>query len=77
MEFRNNNRIDSLTIRQQEVLKRVVDGLSYTEIAEDLFISPETVRTHKKNIYKKLDVKNQIGAMKMYLINEIMMKMNS
>jgi RNA polymerase sigma factor (sigma-70 family) len=77
MEIVINNKIESLTLRQREVLEKIVDGLSYTQIAEDLFISPETVRTHKKNIYRKLEVKNHIGAIKMYLIKEIMVKMNS
>lgn len=45
-----------LTKREKEVLACVVNGLSYKMIADQLFISYETVRTHIKNIYEKLHV---------------------
>ena len=45
-----------LTPREKEVLSCVVNGLSYKMIADQLFISYETVRTHIKNIYEKLHV---------------------
>lgn len=46
----------SLTPREKEVLACVVNGLSYKMIADHLFISHETVRTHVKRIYNKLHV---------------------
>jgi DNA-binding NarL/FixJ family response regulator len=45
-----------LTPREKEVLACVVNGLSYKMVADQLFISYETVRTHVKNIYEKLHV---------------------
>jgi DNA-binding NarL/FixJ family response regulator len=45
-----------LTKREKEVLACVVNGLSYKMIADHLFISYETVRTHVKKIYEKLHV---------------------
>ena len=45
-----------LTKREKEVLACVVNGLSYKMVADHLFISYETVRTHVKNIYEKLHV---------------------
>lgn len=45
-----------LTPREKEVLACVVSGLSYKMIADNLFISYETVRTHIKHIYEKLHV---------------------
>ena len=45
-----------LSQREAEVLRLVVAGYSVARIAEELTISPETVRTHKKRIYAKLDV---------------------
>jgi DNA-binding NarL/FixJ family response regulator len=45
-----------LTPREKEVLACVVNGLSYKMVADALFISYETVRTHIKNIYEKLHV---------------------
>lgn len=45
-----------LSQRESEVLLLVVTGYSVTRIAEQLSISAETVRTHKKRIYAKLDI---------------------
>ncbi|RYY36884.1 MAG: response regulator transcription factor [Sphingobacteriaceae bacterium] len=45
-----------LTLREKEVLTAVVNGLSYKMIGHGLGISYETVRSHMKNIYKKLHV---------------------
>jgi DNA-binding NarL/FixJ family response regulator len=46
----------NLTPREKEVLGCVVDGLSHKMIADKLFISYETVRSHIKKIYEKLHV---------------------
>lgn len=43
----------SLTKREKEILKKMAQGLKSSEIAHSLFISPQTVYTHKKNILKK------------------------
>jgi len=43
------------TLREKMILKRVSVGMMNAEIAEDLFISPLTVSSHIKNIYRKLD----------------------
>jgi DNA-binding NarL/FixJ family response regulator len=43
--------------------------MSYKMIAADMFISVETVRSHIKNIYKKLEVKNAASAVA-FAINE-------
>ena len=45
-----------LSQREEEILRLTVAGYSPARIAEELGISPETVRTHKKRIYAKLDV---------------------
>lgn len=50
---------DSLSIRELEIIECLIKGYSYQKTAEQLFISINTVRTHLKNIYKKLDVNNQ------------------
>lgn len=42
--------------REREIIKLVVSGKTSSEIAELLFISEETVKTHRKNIFKKLDI---------------------
>jgi DNA-binding NarL/FixJ family response regulator len=51
-----------LTTRETEILEHLSKGLNYNSIAENLFISPSTVRKHIENIYKKLQVHNKIEA---------------
>jgi DNA-binding NarL/FixJ family response regulator len=45
-----------LTTREKSILQWLVKGLSYKEIASDSFISIETLNSHIKNIYRKLNV---------------------
>ena len=52
----------SLSKREVEVLEQLSKGLSYTAIADNLFLSPSTVRKHIENIYKKLQVHSKIEA---------------
>jgi DNA-binding NarL/FixJ family response regulator len=52
----------NLTKREQEVLDLLCKGKSYKVIADELFISPDTVRYHLKNIYKKLQVNSKYEA---------------
>ncbi len=52
----------SLTTREVEVLEQLSKGLSYTAIADNLFLSPSTVRKHIENIYKKLQVHSKLEA---------------
>ncbi len=51
-----------LTGREVEVLEQLAAGLPYTSIADNLFISPSTVRRHIENIYKKLQVHSKVEA---------------
>lgn len=51
-----------LTEREREILQFMAQGLSYIEIGEKLFISPNTVRKHCNNIYEKLHVHNKVEA---------------
>jgi len=51
-----------LTKRETEVLTDLCDGSSYKMIADNLFISEETVRKHIKNIYRKLEVHSKSEA---------------
>lgn len=54
----------ALSAREKDILQMLVDGLQYQEIAAGLNISPQTVRTHLKNIYKKLHVRNKVEAVR-------------
>ena len=51
----------SLTDRELEVLKLVAKEFSTPEIAEQLLLSRNTVETYRKNLLKKLNVKNAVG----------------
>ena len=51
-----------LSDREKEILKLMVEGNNYKGIAEKIFISYETVRTHVKHIYKKLHVASRSEA---------------
>lgn len=53
-----------LSKREVEVLRHITNGFSNDEIAKKMFVSNNTVKTHIKNIYSKLDVKNRIQAIK-------------
>ncbi len=51
-----------LSKRETDVLEQLAKGLNYQQIAENLIISPSTVRKHIENIYKKLQVHNKMEA---------------
>jgi DNA-binding NarL/FixJ family response regulator len=53
----------NLSPREQEVLNLLSKGLRYKEIADQLFISTETVRKHIRNIYEKLQVQSRTEAL--------------
>lgn len=55
-------RLVSLTRREREVLSMMVDGADQAGIATQLYISPETVRTHMQRILRKLDVHSRAEA---------------
>lgn len=60
-----------LSIRQLEIVKYMVNGLTYSEIAEKCFISINTVRFHVKKIYSILNIKSKAVLIKRYLDNEL------
>ncbi len=53
-----------LTEREIEVLTLISQGFKNSEMADSLFVSQNTIKTHIKNIYVKLDVKNRVEAIK-------------
>ncbi|MGE5804511.1 MAG: response regulator [Ignavibacteria bacterium] len=60
-----------LSDKEKEVVIGLVDGLSYKQIGERLFISFETVRSHIKNIYKKLHVHSKAEIIRKSFRDEI------
>ncbi|MFW6075039.1 MAG: response regulator transcription factor, partial [Chloroflexota bacterium] len=70
------NRLDGefpagLTAREVEVLRLLTDGLSNSEIALELSISPRTVDHHLRSIYRKLDVHSRAGAIRFAIQNDL------
>lgn len=62
-----NSDLNVLSPREMEILTLLSKGFRYKEISESLFISTETVRTHIRNIYKKLCVQSGIEAVNKFL----------
>jgi len=56
----------NLSKRESEILQLLAKGFRYKEIADKLFISTETVRTHIRNIYSKLQVQSRTDAINKY-----------
>jgi len=66
--FNNNQQklepdFQDLSEREKEIVNNLALGFRYKEIAEQLFISPATVRTHIQNIYQKLHVQSRTEAL--------------
>lgn len=66
MMFNNNDAVmccaDLLSSREKETLNLLFKGISNREMAELLFVSPNTVKYHLKNIYGKFGVNNRLQA---------------
>ena len=62
--------LDPLTVREQEVLQLILFGKSNREIAGDLFISENTVKTHARNIFSKYDVSSRAELISTLLKNQ-------
>ncbi len=61
---KTNEYFQDLSKREQEMLEHLSRGYRYKEIADKLFISLDTVRTHVRNIYEKLQVNCRAEALK-------------
>ncbi|NIG54904.1 response regulator transcription factor [Chitinophaga sp. Cy-1792] len=57
--------IPKITRREKEIMGLVSKGLTTTQIAEQLFISPHTVESHRKNLIEKFDVSTMTAVIKL------------
>lgn len=57
-------KIYELSNREVEVLQLMIENLSNDKIAKTLFLSIETIKTHRKNIFRKLGVNNLLDLYK-------------
>lgn len=62
---------DTLSVRELDVLKLLVRGLSNKEISDKLFISTHTVISHRKNITQKLNIKSVAGLTVYAILNDL------
>ena len=51
--------LDSLSTREQEVMRLIARGYTYKEVGAELFISVKTVETHVSNVLRKLQLSNR------------------
>lgn len=58
---------EGLTSREEEILALLAEGYRYREIGDQLFISLDTVRTHIRHIYEKMQVRSRTEATLKYL----------
>ena len=58
-EENNSSSSDVLTTKEKEIVDAITSGLSNKEIAQKLFVSLNTIKTHNSNIYKKLGVNSR------------------
>lgn len=58
-----------LTDREKEIVQHLADGSDANEIADKLFISEGTVRTHRKNILEKTGARNSVHLVRMAVAN--------
>ncbi len=66
-----NKKENILTPKEEQIVSLVVEGYSNAEILEKLFVSPNTLKTHKKNIFRKLGIKSTTELVKYYYDNYI------
>lgn len=68
--LKNSESFNSLTSREREVLQYIVKGFKNNDIANYLFLSVETIKTHRKNILSKLNCPNMYNLTKYLMFFE-------
>lgn len=63
--------VNTLSLREKEILTCVVKGLTNKEIAQELFLSTHTVITHRRNITRKLEIHSTAGLTIYAIVNKL------
>lgn len=71
-DTQQQNAIPPLTKREKEVLVFISEGLTNTQIAEKLYITTDTVESHRKNLHTKLKVKNTAMLIRFAVENNLL-----
>jgi len=61
----------NLTRRELEILGLIAQAKSNTDIADNLYISPQTVGAHRKNIMRKLNISSTAGLVRFAIENQV------
>ncbi|WP_258102943.1 response regulator transcription factor [Marinoscillum sp. MHG1-6] len=61
----------NITKREAQILRLICQELTMKQIGEELFLSEQTVHTHRKNLLKKTQAKNTVGLVKFAVQNQI------
>ncbi|WP_416673251.1 response regulator transcription factor [Egbenema bharatensis] len=61
-DWLNRQGVEALTDREQQILELIAQGLSNTQISEQLVLSPKTVKNHITHIFSKMQVKSRAAA---------------
>jgi DNA-binding NarL/FixJ family response regulator len=66
-----NSHLPVLTKREKEIMKLIAEGFTNIQISQQLFISIDTVNSHRKNLYTKLNIKNTASLIRYAIENGI------
>jgi DNA-binding CsgD family transcriptional regulator len=75
-EKKQNEHLTKLSTREKEILHLILNEHSDTQIAQSLHISHHTVRTHRKTVMRKLNVKSAMGLARVAMESELFEKDN-
>lgn len=71
-DYNSRNHVDfNLTAREKEIVGRIVEGLTYRQIADFYNISGATVKKHILHIYRKLNVRSKVEFMKKVMDSDL------
>ena len=59
-------KLEMLTPREMEIMELISHSMTNEEIADKLFLSPKTVKTHLRNIFEKAGIRNRVEAALLY-----------